>query len=452
MTDRTKLTALEIGAEIEIGAVDPRDVTEAFLSRIEETNGENKVYVTVTPDRARTEAAEASDRARSGIRRSPLDGVPISWKDLYDSAGVQTAGGSELLRGRIPDHDCPLLARSTRAGTICLGKTTLSELAFSGLGLNPNFGTPPNAVMTDVPRAPGGSSSGAAVSVAKGMAAIGIGSDTGGSVRGPAGWNGLVGLKTTEGHLPLEGAVILSRTLDTAGPLTHDVADAAAMWSIMARAPMPDLTGAQLSQMKFCVPTGLVWSELEDGIEDAVRGSIETLARAGASMTEMDVPELDEIFTLGAEHGGLVTMEGHAEWHERMEAEPDKVYPPILTRFRLGGKASMADYCQLLMDLKKVRASYAARTNGFDAVLMPTSPIAPPVITELEADDEYYRTRNLLSLRNTRTANMLGLCSITLPLGLTPTGSPAALMMHAAGGEDARLLRMAAAAEPLLKN
>lgn len=181
-----------------------------------------------------------------------------------------------------------------------------------------------------------------------------------------------------------------------------------------------------------------------------MRQAIGTLGRAGAEIVEMDVPELAAIFDLGADHGGLVAMEGFAEWGERMEAEPDKVYANILARFRLASKASAADYYQLLRDMKAVRRAYAARTKGFDAVLMPTSVIAPPPIADLEADAEYYRTRNLLSLRNTRTGNMLGLCSMTLPLAPTPSGAPAGLMLHASGGEDARLLRVSASVEALL--
>ena len=201
------LTATELGEQIRNRSISPLELTQHFLTRIKEQDSDRRIYVRTTDERALVEAEAAEIRAAQGLARSPLDGVPISWKDLYDTAGVRTEGGSPLLAERTPKSDATVLERATSAGMICLGKTNTVQFALGGIGTNPVTGTPPNAVMTDTPRAPGGSSSGAAVSVASGLAAAGIGSDTGGSVRVPAAWNALVGFKTSIGALPMRGVL-----------------------------------------------------------------------------------------------------------------------------------------------------------------------------------------------------------------------------------------------------
>ena len=216
-------TAAAIGQAIEGGAADPVELAEAFLDAIAAHPFRDRIYVRLTPDRARAEALAARDRAKAGLRRGPLDGVPLSWKDLFDTAGVGTEAGTALLAGRRPGRDAAVLAQATLRGTVCLGKTHMTELAFSGLGLNPRTATPPNALDPDL--APGGSSSGAAVSVALGLAAAAVGTDTGGSVRVPAAWNGLVGFKPTHGALPEKGVVPLARRFDIAGPIARSVED-----------------------------------------------------------------------------------------------------------------------------------------------------------------------------------------------------------------------------------
>ena len=250
MDNLLKSSAADQGRAVAAGT-DPRDLTEAYLAAIDAHPDRDRIYARTTPDRARAEAAAAAERARNGDRRGALDGVPISWKDLYDVAGVGCEGGTRLLKGRVPDADCEVVRRGTAAGTICLGKTHTTEIAFSGLGVNPMTNTPPNAVRPEL--APGGSSSGAAVSTKLNLAALGIGSDTGGSVRIPAGWNDLVGLKTTAGQIPTTGVIALSPTYDTVGPLTKTVEDAALMWSVLADRPVPDWDGAAIDEDRIHV-------------------------------------------------------------------------------------------------------------------------------------------------------------------------------------------------------
>jgi len=250
-----EMTALALGRAIAARSIDPVELAEHFLARIAELDPEHAIYLRTTPERALGEAAAARRRAREGSRLGLLDGVPLSWKDLFDTAGVTTSGGTPLLADRVPRRDATVVQRATRAGMVCLGKTNLPDLAYSGIGINPHFGTPVNPFDGETRRAPGGSSAGAAVSVARGLAPAAIGTDTGGSVRIPAAWNGLVGLKTTAGVLPITGVIPLSPTLDTVGPLTRDVADAGAVFAVLGARRAADLEGADLRDARLLVPT-----------------------------------------------------------------------------------------------------------------------------------------------------------------------------------------------------
>ncbi|MEO0917228.1 MAG: amidase family protein, partial [Pseudomonadota bacterium] len=255
-------TAADLGRQIEAGKIDPVELTEAFLSAIGAHPYRDRIYARVTADRARSEARAASDRANRGLRRSRLDGVPISWKDLYDTAGVATESGSALLSGRVPNRDAEVLKNATGAGLICLGKTHQTELAFSGLGLNPVTASPP--CFNDHDAVSGGSSSGAGTSVAFGLAAVGIGSDTGGSVRIPSVWNDLVGLKTRHGRLSLKGVVPLCARFDTVGPLCRSVEDAALMLSTLENGQPADLSGASIVGGRFAVLRTQAFQNIEE--------------------------------------------------------------------------------------------------------------------------------------------------------------------------------------------
>jgi aspartyl-tRNA(Asn)/glutamyl-tRNA(Gln) amidotransferase subunit A len=264
-------SAVELGRAIGLGKADPVELARAFLERIDEVDPDRQIYVRTTPERARGEAEAARTRARTRARRSALDGVPVSWKDLFDSAGVATESGSRLLAGRVPQADAALLATASAAGMVCLGKTHQTELAFSGLGVNPMTATPPSKAMPG--HAPGGSSSGAAASLAHGLAALAMGSDTGGSVRIPAAWNDLAGLKTTFGMLPDTGMVPLCPSFDTPGPLARTVEDLAVSFDILkggsghgAFAPAQSVSG-----MHFLVAESVVLDDCEDVVRTPSR-------------------------------------------------------------------------------------------------------------------------------------------------------------------------------------
>ncbi len=432
------MTAADLGRGIAAAQIDPVDLVEIFFNAIDAHEHTKKIYARTTKTRARGEALAASERARQGTRRGPLDGVPISWKDLYDSAGTVTEAGSALLKGRIPDSDARVLANATRAGLVCLGKTHMTELAFSGLGLNPVTQTPPNVYDPDL--APGGSSSGAATSVGFGLAAAGIGSDTGGSVRIPAVWNNLVGLKTTSGLLSLSGVVPLCSRFDTVGPLCRSVEDAALLLAAMQGVAAPDLGNAMLNGRHFAVLETVAMEDCREAPLADFEAALEKLARAGAKITRIKIPAVAQAMPLSA---CLYTAQAYAQWGKAIEAAPDKMYPPIKARFEAGQQFSAVEYLRGWQELDALRKTYLAATAVFDAVLIPSSAILPPDRERLLQDEDYFISENLLALRNTRIGNLMGLCAITLPTGTDGCG----IMAMGNPFEEAKLLRMAAAME-----
>lgn len=434
------MTAAALGRGIAAGEVDPRDLAEAFLEAIASHPDAGRIYARTTPDRARAEAAEAAARARAGLRRGPLDGVPLAWKDLFDSGGVATEAGAALLAGRVPVEDAAVLARATRAGLVCLGKTHMTELAFSGLGVNPVTATPPNA--HDAALAPGGSSSGTGVAVALGLAPAGIGSDTGGSVRVPAAWNGLVGFKTSPGSLPMAGVVPLCPSFDTIGPLVRSVEDAALVLSVLSGAPAVDLAGVSVRGLRLRVADGSV-GPTRAGPEAAFEAAVARLEAAGAVILRGPTPALAEALGLA---GVLFGAEAYGVWRDEIEARPDLMFPPVRERFRSGAKVGAAEFVGAWRRLEALRAAWGAWAADCDAVLMPTTPNLPPPVDRLLAEPDLFVTENLLALRNTRLINLMGGCAVTLQVGVPGCG----LMAAAPGGRDARLLRVAAGLEGAL--
>ncbi|MFD1912696.1 amidase [Halodurantibacterium flavum] len=436
-----KMTASDLGRGIGEGRIDPADLAEAFLDAAATHPLGPRIYARLTPGRARAEALAARERARAGLRRGLLDGVPLSWKDLFDTAGVATEAGSALLRGRVPERDADVLATATLGGSVCLGKTHLSELAFSGLGLNPVTATPP--CVNDADAVAGGSSSGAATSVAFGLAAGSVGSDTGGSVRIPAAWNDLVGLKTTVGRLPMRGTVALCERFDTIGPLCRSVEDAAQILALLDGGQPADLRGASLEGARFLLLRSVAMDDLRPAVEDGFTRAVDRLAAAGARVTEAEIPAVTEALALSPV---LFSAEAYGLWRDVIEAQPDLMFPRILERFRGGAEFSGADYVAGWKTMAGLREVWGAETAGYDAVILPTSPILPPHADRLLSDQDYYVRENLLALRNTRIGNLFGLSALTLPTGVPSAG----VMFLAPPMAEERLLRLGAAAERAL--
>ncbi len=435
------MTASDLGRAIGKGDIDPVDLTRAYLDAAKAHAFSPRIYARFTETRAIAEAEAASKRAKLGLRRSLLDGIPISWKDLFDTAGTATEAGSALLKDRIPTEDAEVLKNATAAGLVCIGKTHMSELAFSGLGLNPITATPP--CVNDHDAVPGGSSSGSGASVAFNLAAGTIGSDTGGSVRIPSAWNDLVGLKTTIGRVSVKGSVSLCARFDTVGPLCRSVEDAAQLLAALEGGKPADLKGASLEGVTLAVLKTAAFDDIRPEPKAGFEAAKNKLQAAGATITEIEIPQVNEALALS---GILFATEAYATWQTEIEANPDAMFPEILNRFRSGKDTLAKDFLAAWDKLNALTATYLEQTAPFGAVILPTSPILPPNLERLMTDSDYYVTENLLALRNTRIGNLFGLAGLTLPTGVPSTG----IMFLSAPYSEERLLRIGAAAEAAL--
>ncbi|TNE59714.1 MAG: amidase [Alphaproteobacteria bacterium] len=451
-------TALQLGDLIGRGEIDPRELTEHYFSRINAHEERDQIYMALTRPRAEREAEAAAARAREGKRLSPLDGVPISWKDLFDSAGDPTEGGSRLLKGRVPQKDAEALARATKAGLICLGKTSLTEFAFSGLGYNPTCGSPANPHDPVMARVPGGSSGGAAVSVAEGLAAAAIGTDTGGSVRIPAAWNGLVGLKTTFGAVPLEGVLPLSPTLDTVGPLTRDVADAAALFAVLSGREAFALQTKPHAGLRLALAKNeVIWNTVDEASWPVFDAALEHLRDAGLALPPIDIPEIDAFAQVWTAPFNPVSWEAYQAWGDKIEAHPELCFKEVRERIMPGKAGTRADFDLAWDYLRSLRKSYLENTLEIDAVVMPTVGFIPPLIEEISESSDIYRRTNGRALFNTAIGNQLGLCALSLPIGRTArTGAhgamPVGLMLMAKPGDEERLLNIGLTLQELFKD
>ena len=394
-------------------------------------------------------AARATDELRArGEPQGPLAGLPVSVKDLYDVAGETTRGGAVVCEGEpVAQADAPAVARLRRAGAIVVGKTAMSEFAFSGVGINPHDGTPRNPADARVARIPGGSSSGAAVSVALGLCVAGLGSDTGGSIRIPAALCGLVGFKNTQSRVPTEGAMPLSRTLDTVCALTRSVRQAMVVDGVLSGHTLA-VTPKPLSACRFLVPDTVMFDDIEAPVARAFERSAQTLSRLGATLVHAPAAWVAEVASLNAP-GGLSPIEGWAEHRHRIADHLDRLDPRVAARMVLGRDVSAADYLQLLRHRQAWRMRVERELQGFDALLCPTVPLVAPIMEPLIQNDDAFFVANRLLLRNTFVINFLDGCSISLPChqaGELPVG----LMLSAAGGRDADLLGTALSVEAAL--
>ncbi len=374
-----------------------------------------------------------------------LNGVVITLKDNLDVAGETTLSGGVVCEGEPPAlSDATVVHRLRQAGAVVIGKTNMSEFAFSGVGINPHHGTPVNPCDQSVARVPGGSSAGAAVSVALGLATAGIGTDTGGSIRIPAALCGLVGFKSTQSRIPLTGVMELSRTLDTVGSITRSVSDCLRIDAVMSQQALP-LNALNLKQMRFAVPQTLFFDDVDATVAQAFERTMSLISKAGAEVVRIPFSELAEIATLSSP-AGFSPVEGYAAHHHRLERAPKSVDPRVMARMMLGKDVSAKDYIGLL----DRRADWIKRAHhvlqGFDAMLCPTVPMVAPPIDALAADDEAFFKVNRLLLRNPSAINYLDGCSFSLPCH-QPGELPVGLMVSSTAGQDARLAGIALALE-----
>ena len=426
-----------------------RALIEEALARINDKSGEGaRTFLKVHAEHALA-AADFYDRLRaSGAAPSRFAGVPVSLKDLFDIRGDVTTAGSVALRDAPPaNRDAPAVARLRAAGFVPIGRTNMTEFAFSGIGINPHYGTPASPYDRPAARIPGGSSSGAAVSVADGMAIGAIGTDTGGSCRIPAAFCGVVGFKPTAARVPTQGAFPLSTTLDSVGPLAATVACCAMLDCVLAAEPAMDLPSFPLEALRMAVPQTTVLDNLEPAVAQAFDRALSQLREKGARIVDIPLRELDELRAINAK-GGIVTAESYA-LHRSLIAKAEKMYDPrVLTRILRGREQNAADY----IDLLNARADFTRRVRAimapYDALAMPTVPILAPRIAELEPEDAFRRI-NVLVLRNPSIANFIDGCAISIPCHC-PGDAPVGLMLFGDHGTDRRLLSIAAAVEKVV--
>ena len=406
------------------------------------------VFTQIYADAARATAQHCDAQAQAGRSLGPLQGVCITIKDNIDVAGEITMAGGVVCAGEAPAmHDAPVVQRLRNAGAVVLGKTNMSEFAFSGVGINPHHGTPANPADTAHARVPGGSSSGAAVSVALGLAEVGIGTDTGGSIRIPAALCGLVGYKSTQARIPRTGVMELSRTLDTVGSITRSVGACLAVDAVLSQQALPT-DATQLRGLRFAVPQTLMMDDVDATVAHAFARTLRRISEAGAQVVEIPFAALGDIAALSMP-GGFSPIESYAAHHARLERGAQKIDHRVVARMMLGKGISAQDYLELHNRRHAWIAAAEQTLSGFDAMLCPTVPMVAPLIEPLLKDDDAFFKVNRLLLRNPSAINYMDGCAWSLPCheeGELPVG----VMVSGLAGQDAHLARVALALENLI--
>ena len=444
------MTIVELSQLLASGKITSRQLVEQALAAIKDPQGEgSRTFLSVHESEALAAADRADAQRRGGVKLSALAGIPISIKDLFDEAGVTTLGGSKVLVGTpAATRDSSVVARLKKADAVIIGRTNLVEFAYSGLGINPHYGTPKNAFDRATGRIPGGSSSGAAVSVTDGMAAGAIGTDTGGSIRIPAALNGLVGFKPTARRVPLDGVLPLAFTLDSAGPIAKTVADCALLDHALAAETNSVPVPAQLHGLRFAVPKTAFQDELSPAVADAFTAALGRLSAAGATVVDLPMVEFAQAAAVNLRSflGPLISAEAYW-WHRQwLKDGADKYDPRVIVRIRTGETVTAASY----IDLIKLREHFIRTINAaavsYDAMLIPTTPETAPTIAEAGKDDETYFRLNFRMLRNTAVVNLFDGCALSVPCHL-PGTAPVGLMIAGTQNTDHKILAIGLAVE-----
>ena len=425
------------------------DLVRACLDRIARHDRDLGAFITLTADSAMEDAKRADADIANGVDRGPLHGIPIALKDLYDTAGVRTTGGSRIYADRVPEHDGVVVEKLRAAGAVFLGKLNLHEWALGVTNQNPHFG--PACNPWDATRIPGGSSGGSAVAVAAGFAYMSPGSDTGGSIRIPASLCGVVGLKPTYGRVSLRGVIPLAWTLDHAGPLARTFGDLALSLATMAGHDELDPSSVDVAtddyasgiedgakDVRFILPTNHFFDDVDPEVDAAVRDAARILTSLGASVTEMALPRVD---LLAAQRVILLTDSAAAHRDHLRERAAD-IGTDVLTRLRTGQTFTGMDYAQARRDRDELRREWFALLREHDVILSPTTRIAAPL---RDGQDAVATAQQLTA--NTAPFNLTGLPAISVPCGFTQAGLPIGLQLAAGPWQERMLLRAARAYE-----
>ena len=443
----------ELERAIRAGELSATTIAEHFLDRIDALEPRLGAFTVVCRDRALAQARAADTLLGAGIDLGPLHGVPYVAKDLYDVAGLPTTAGTRLLADNVPGADCEVVDRLTRAGMVLLGKTITVQFAYGGAGINTDQGTPHNPWHAE-PHLPGGSSSGTGVAVAAGMAPMGLGSDTGGSVRIPASMCGVTGLKTTVGRISRAGIYPLSRSLDSVGPLTRDAADAAIVYEAM-QGPDPadpttrgqtrhDVTsglGRGVAGLTLGVPRTVFWEDCDAEVEARVREAIAHVESLGARVIDIEFEHAESVRRLNP--GGLViAAEAYDVNRDLVDTRFDDPDPIVAFRVVKGRDIPAHEYIATVRAWEELRTRTPAALDGIDGLLCPTVMIPPVPVADALSTTDTYAERNLQTLRNTSIGNILGLCGLSVPCGFTGRGLPVGLMIYGKPFDEDRVLRV----------
>jgi len=439
----------KIAVDIQESRTSSREQTEIALSNIKDESGEGQRAFIKVNEEAALAAADAQDTLRkAGITVSPIAGLPFSVKDLFDIAGEVTTAGSTILKSAPPaEKDATSVARLRAAGAVVVGRTNMTEFAYSGLGINPHYGTAKNPWDRETGRIPGGSSAGAAVSVTDGMASFALGSDTGGSIRIPSSFCGLTGFKPTTRRVPATEAYPLVPTLDTAGPLAPTVSCCAIIDAILAGEEPILPSEIPLDGMRLAVPQTLVLDKLDDHVATCFSAALSKLSKAGASIIDMPFKELGEIPKINA--GGGIYAEAYVAHRNQIDEYADDYDPRVRSRLLKTKDIRASDYLVAMQRRDALIKDANLATLPFDAVLLPTTPTVAPSIKELEDDDDLYLATNMLTLRNTFCFNFLDRCALSIPMQ-TEGEPPAGLMVVGETMADRELLSIGLAIEKAL--
>lgn len=439
----TSLTLSEASQLVRNKKVSPVELTQACLARIERLNPKLNAFITVTAEAALAEAHAAEAEIQRGQWRGPLHGIPIALKDLFDTAGVRTTAASALFKDRIPTQDAEIVRRLKAAGAVLLGKLNMHEFAYGGSSVISYFGPVRNPWALD--HIAGGSSAGSAAAMAAELCYGSVGSDTGGSVRQPSAYCGTVGLKPTYGRVSTRGVIPLSWLYDHVGPMTRTVVDAALMLQVLAGydpedtnsldIPVPDYSAAfrDVKGIRIGIPRKFFYEGLDPEIESAMNATLSITAKLRQSDIEM--PASNDTTILRAE--------AYAYHYENIRKSPELYQPETLRRIRSAEDLNMITYVQARRQVDQFRRAILKTFETVDVLITPTTPVPPFIIAELLADVDNLRAREILSLRNTRPFNILGLPTISIPCGFTKAGLPIGMQISGRPGGEEDVLRVA---------
>lgn len=444
-------TAAELARKLRNGQADAVEVAEAAYARMDAA-GDPAIFTETLKKRAMAEARAARRRLREGAPASLLDGVPIAWKDLFDMQGRVTTAGSVVLKSDAPARkDAALVAAGKAAGLVSIGCLNMTEFAYSGIGLNPHYGTPRNPNDKMVHRSPGGSSSASGVAVAAGIVPLAMGTDTGGSIRIPAAFNGVVGYKSSTGHYPMGGVFPLSKSLDTLGPLAHSVEDCVLADAVLRGLKKPRVKAEGPKGLRILVPETVVFDGCEEAVSRNFEASLARLAKAGARVRRVKMPLLQDILDLIAARGHILGAEALAvHWNRVNGPDAARMDARVVKRIAMAEKMSAVDLVVFMQARERMIAAAEAMMDDALVAFPTTAHVAMP-IAPLEAKHEVFFRNNAKTLRNTMLGNFLDWCGVSIPNGTDAGGMPTGFLLSGAHGRDGQVLAAALGAEPIIR-